>query len=60
MRRYHRIRYGRSFPTLAVIILVFALAWLLRELDVIDIKLPWLPVILILIVIGIIFNRLIG
>ncbi len=58
--RVHRIRYRRTFPTLAFIILVFAGLWLLRELEIIDFKLPWLPVVLIVIAIGIIFNRLLG
>lgn len=58
--RYHRVKYGRSFPTLAVILLVFAIAWLLREMEIIDINVPWLPVVLIIIAIGVIFNRLIG
>lgn len=59
-RRYHRTTYRRTFPTLAFIVLVFAGFWLLREIDVIDLRLPWLPVVLIIIAIGIIFNRLIG
>jgi len=59
MKRYHKIRYRRTFPIFAVIILIFAGLWLLRELDVIDLNLPWLPVVLIIIAIGIIFNRLI-
>lgn len=60
VHRYHRTTYKRKFPTLAFIILVFATLWLLREMDVIDFYVPWLPVILILIAVGIIFNRLIG
>ena len=58
--KYHRTIYRRRFPVIAFIILVFAGLWLLRELDVINIRVPWLPVVLIIIAIGIIFNRLIG
>lgn len=59
-RRYHRTVYRRRFPFLGVIILIFASLWLLREMDVIDFYVPWLPVVLIVIAVGIIFNRLIG
>ena len=52
--------HRKTFPIFAVILLVFAVTWLLREMKIIDINLPWLPIILIVIAIGIIFNRLIG
>ena len=58
IKRYHRTTYGRRFPILGFIILIFATLWLLRELNVIDFYAPWLPVVLIIIAIGIIFNRL--
>ena len=48
----------KKFPILGFIILIFASLWLLREINVVDIKLPFLPVLLILIAMGIIFNRL--
>jgi hypothetical protein len=60
MRRYHKITYRRRFPILGFIILIFAGLWLLREMDVVSLSVPWLPVVLIIIAIGIIFNRLIG
>jgi hypothetical protein len=60
IRKYHKTTYKRSFPVLGFIILVFAGLWLLREMNIIDLKVPWLPVVLIIIAIGIIFNRLIG
>lgn len=46
-----------KFPTLAVILLVIGLIWLLNDTNVITINIPWIPVILILIAIGMIFNR---
>ena len=58
--RYHRTIYRRKFPTFAFIILIFAGLWLLREMEIINIEVPWLPVVLIVIAIGIIFNRLIN
>lgn len=50
----------KKFPVLALIILVFALTWFLRELGYFDVKLPWIPLILVIIAIGMIFNRLKG
>jgi hypothetical protein len=47
----------KSFPTLAVILLVFAIVWLLDELGVLVINVPWVPVILIVVAVGMIFNR---
>ncbi|MGY4884952.1 MAG: hypothetical protein ACP5NZ_05225 [Nanobdellota archaeon] len=60
IHRYHRTTYRRRFPILGFIILIFASLWLLREMNVIDLYVPWLPIVLIVIAIGIIFNRLIG
>lgn len=48
----------RRFPTLAVIVLVFALVWFLTELGYLRIDIPWIPLLLIIISIGWIFNRL--
>lgn len=47
----------KGFPVLAVIVLVFSLVWLLNELEVISFTLPWFPVILIIISVGMIVNR---
>jgi len=46
-----------KFPILAVILLVFAIVWLFTELGYININVPWIPVILAIIAIGMIFNR---
>ncbi|MEK6906329.1 MAG: hypothetical protein AABW81_01770 [Nanoarchaeota archaeon] len=45
------------FPVLAVIILIWALVWLLNDLDVVSLNLPWIPVIIIIIALGMISNR---
>jgi len=50
------MRKGR-FPTLAVIVLVFALTWLVSELGYLDINVPWIPLILVIVSAGWIFNR---
>lgn len=46
-----------KFPTLAVILLVVALIWLLGEMDYLTINIPWIPVVLIIIAIGMIINK---
>jgi hypothetical protein len=46
-----------KFPVFAVIVLIFAIVWLLEGLGVFSVNLPWLPVILIVVAIGWIFNR---
>ncbi len=46
-----------KFPVLAVILLVFAIVWLLSELRILLIDIPWVPAVLILIAIGLIYNR---
>jgi hypothetical protein len=46
-----------KFPMLAVILLVVAVAWLLSSLNLITIDIPWIPVVLIIVAIGMIANR---
>ena len=48
---------GQKFPILAVILLVFALAWFFSELGYFTIDIPWIPVIVVIIAIGMIANR---
>jgi len=43
---------GKGFPTFAVILFVLATIWLLTELGVITINIPWFPVILIIVALG--------
>ncbi len=47
----------KKFPAFAVILLVLALIWLLQELEYITTNVPWLPVIIIIVAIGMIINR---
>ena len=47
---------GTRFPTLAVLLLVVGVIWLLSDLGVITISIPWWPVILIILAIGWIVN----
>ncbi len=47
----------KRFPTFAVILLVIGIVWLLNDLNVFSINLPWIPAILVIIAIGMIVNR---
>ena len=47
----------KGFPTFAVILLVLAVLWLLNEIDILTINIPWLPIILAIIAIGMIVNK---
>ena len=46
-----------KFPTLAVIVLIFAVVWLVSEVYEVYVNVPWLPLILIIVALGWIFNR---
>jgi hypothetical protein len=46
-----------EFPTLAIILLVLSIFWLLADLGYLTINVPWVPVILIIVAIGMIINR---
>ena len=45
------------FPTFAVILLAVGLIWLLNDLNVIAVNVPWIPLIIVIVAIGMIFNR---
>ncbi len=47
----------KKFPTFAVIVLVLALIWLLNELGVLIMEIPWFPLILIIVAVGWIVNH---
>jgi hypothetical protein len=46
-----------KFPVLAVLILILGVSWLLQEIGFKGLDLPWLPVIVIVAAIGMIWNR---
>jgi hypothetical protein len=48
---------NRKFPMFAVLVLIFTVVWLLEELGLYTLDLPWLPVILIVVALGWIVNR---
>jgi len=47
-----------KFPVLALIILIFAIVWFFSEWYGVYVDVPWLPLMLIVVAIGWIFNRL--
>jgi len=49
-----------KFPVLAVILLLFAMVWFFNDLGYWHLNVPWLPVIVIVLAIGFIFNRFQG
>jgi hypothetical protein len=49
-----------KFPVLGVILLIVGIVWLLTELKVIVIDFPWIPVVLIVIAVALIWNRFFG
>jgi hypothetical protein len=50
----------RRFPALAMLLLIFGIAWLASEIYGVYINLPWLPIVLIVIAVSMMFNRLRG
>ena len=48
---------NKGFPTFAVILLVLAVIWLFSDLGYIAVNIPWIPVILGIIALGMIMNR---
>jgi len=49
--------HKRKFPTLAVILLVVGIIWLLTSLGKLAVDIPWIPIIVIIVAMGMIFNR---
>ncbi|MBW6442425.1 hypothetical protein K0A97_01420 [Patescibacteria group bacterium] len=46
-----------KFPVLAVILLIFALTWFFSDIGYLHMNIPWIPIILGIIAVGMIFNR---
>jgi len=46
-----------KYPVLWTLLLIFGIVWLVNEMGYVSINLPWFPVILIVIAIGMIANR---
>jgi len=48
----------KRFPVLAIILLLFAAVWILSDMNILVIDIPWIPIILAVIAVGMIINRL--
>ena len=46
-----------KFPTLAVILLIVGVLWIINDLTIVKINIPWFPLILTVVSIGMIVNR---
>ncbi len=53
MKKHHE-----GFPTFAVILLVVGIIWLLNDLKIIAVNIPWIPMVLIIVAVGMIYNRI--
>jgi hypothetical protein len=51
---------NKKFPSFAIMLLIVGIIWLLNELNLIKINIPWIPIVLIIISIGMIVNRILG
>ena len=49
--------FNGKFPTFAVSVLVVGILWLLSDLKVITINIPWIPIMIIIVAIGWIFGH---
>ena len=47
----------KKFPTFAALLLAVGVLWLLSELKVITIDIPWWPVVLIIFALGMVMNH---
>ena len=51
------MKKGCKFPTFAVILLVIAVIWFISDLGYITIDIPWIPLVIAIIAIGMILNK---
>ena len=47
----------KKFPVFAVILLIVAVMWLLNDLEIVAVDIPWIPIIIAVIAVGMIFKR---
>ncbi len=57
VRRYRPIAFKKGFPTFATLLFIVGILWLLAELNILKFDVPWWPVILIVVAIGLLINR---
>ena len=47
----------KTFPTFALAVLIIGIVWLLNELKVIQIQIPIVPIIVVLVGLGLLYNH---
>jgi hypothetical protein len=47
----------QKFPVLATLLLILGLGWLIQAVYAVNVNIPWLPVIVVVIAISMIWNR---
>jgi len=47
----------KRFPTFGAILLAIGVIWLLNDLEVVPVDLPWVPIVVIVIAIGLLINH---
>ncbi len=47
----------KKFPTFAVAVLLIGVVWLLNELKIIQIQIPIVPIIVVLVGLGLLYNH---
>jgi len=47
----------KRFPVFAVLLLILGILWLLTELNVFTLTISWWPIIIIVVAIGMIYNK---
>jgi hypothetical protein len=48
---------GCGFPTFAIILLVIGIVWFLNDTGYWTFNIPWVPLVLIIVAIGMVFNK---
>jgi len=48
------------FPTFALIVLLIGVFWLLSDLNVLKVDVPWVPIVIIVVAIGWIVDHFVG
>jgi hypothetical protein len=51
------MKKGTKFPTFSVLLLVVGIVWLLNEVGLISIKVPWIPIVLVIIALSMLYNH---
>ena len=51
------MKKGTKFPTFSALLLVVGVVWLLNEMGIITARIPWIPVVLIIIALSLLYNH---